>query len=100
MTTLLTKLFRKNERAQQTTGGLEFIRFKKNLINSLILAHKAGTAVGIYSNVLGDGMFVTGIEDIYDYEDDYIIHLKRYDVLGTILIRNTISLSEIKAVCV
>jgi hypothetical protein len=98
MTNILNRLFKREEAPPKS--DFEFIKFRKSLLNSLVEAHKKGTLIGIYSNVLGDGMFVTGVEDIYEYEGDHIVHLKRYDVLGSILIRNTIALSEIKAVCV
>ena len=99
MTNLLAKIFGKED-TDSAKKNFEFIKFRKSLLNTLVNTHKKGTVVGIYSNVLGDGMFVTGIEDIYEYEGDYIVHLKRYDVIGTILMRETISLSEIKAICV
>ena len=98
MVTLLNKIFKREEASPKS--DFEFIKFRKSLLYNLAEAHKKGTIIGIYSNVLGDGMFVTGIEDIYEYEGDYVVHLKRYDVIGSILIRSTIALSEIKAVCV
>lgn len=44
-------------------------------------------------------MFVTGIEAIFDQEDDPLIQLKTHDIMGSLLIRDMIALSEIKAIC-
>ena len=80
-------------------SNLEFIKFKKSLLQALVESRKKGTAIGIYSPALGEGMFVTGVEDIYDDDSERIIVFKPYDLSGAILQRNTLSLSEIKAVC-
>jgi hypothetical protein len=96
MTSLLSSLFLRNELADHRS--FEVVR-QKNLLNALVTARKRGNAIGIYSKSLGDGMFVTGIEAIFDQEDDPLIQLKTHDIMGTVLIRDMIALSEIKAIC-
>ena len=79
---------------------MEFIKFRKSLSKALSRSRKDGTVVGIYSDVLGEGMFVTAVDDIYSYDKEEIITLKPYDLSGVILKRTTIALSEIRAICV
>src|SRR5687767_6658026 len=98
MTNILSRIFKKNETLSFETD-FDPLTFRKSLLKMLVKSHKKETIIGIYSDVLGDGMFVTGVEQIHENNGDHIIQLKRYDVIGTFLIRNTISLSEIKAVC-
>lgn len=96
MTNLLSSLFLKNELADHRS--FEVVR-QKNLLSALITARKKGNVIGIYSKSLGDGMFVTGIEAIFDQEEDPLIQLKTHDIMGSVLIRDMIALSEIKAIC-
>lgn len=101
MASLLSKFNRVafKQSTESVPGSFEIIKFKKSLLNALVESRKNGSAIGIYSSALGEGMFVTGVEDIYDDNRDYIVVLKPYDLSGTILQRNTLSLSEIKAAC-
>ena len=80
-------------------SDLEILRSKKNILQQLEICKEQGKLVGIFSRTLGEGLFVTGIEDIYKWEKEEIIVLKPYDIGGNILPRNYLSLSEIKAVC-
>ena len=83
-----------------TSGGIELIKSKKMLLPALINCYKNQNLVGVFSPVLGEGMFVTGVHDIYDYGEEPIVMLKRYEISGELLIRETLSLREIKAICV
>ena len=86
----------------QLTHGekaLEIIKNRSAILQELNLCKEKGRLVGIYAGPLGDGMFLTGIEDIYKWEKETIIVLKPYDIGGNILQRNYLSLSEIKGVC-
>ena len=78
---------------------LRVIRTRKEILQELYASKERGKTVGIYSSSLGDGMFVTGIEDVYEWETDTIIVLKPYDLGGFILQRNYLSLSEVKGIC-
>ena len=80
-------------------SGLDFIRTKKLILQGLTESRKRKTAVGIYAAPLGEGMFITGVEDIFNHHDEPIIAFNRYDITGAILQRNTLSLNEISAIC-
>jgi len=93
------KVFKRND-AVVSSGSIELIKAKKSQLNALLESYKNQTLIGVISPVLGEGMFVTGVHDIYDYDEKHIVMLKRYDISGELLIRETLALDEIKAVCV
>ena len=93
------KVFRRADPIM-TSGAIELIKSRKMMLDALIQSYKSQTLVGIFSPILGEGMFVTCVHDIYDYEEEPIIMLKRYEISGHLLIRETLSLGEIKAICV
>lgn len=98
MATILSKLFSKNEStARSSQAG--FTKSRKQMLNALIESRKNGTAIGIYSDVLGEGMFVTGVDDVYNDNNEQIVVLNQYELSGLILLRSTLSVGEIKGVC-
>ena len=103
MTNLISHLnkivFKRSETDTPPPGTFEVVKFRKSLLKALGESRRRGTTIGIYSDVLGEGMFMTAVEDIYEDTNEIIIVLKRYDLSGSILQRNTLSLSEIRAVC-
>jgi hypothetical protein len=80
--------------------SLNFLRSRTSIRDGLMRSKHSGTVIGVYSRALGEGMFITSVDDIYPDNDEEIIVLKRYDLSGLILQRTDLSLSEIKAVCV
>lgn len=96
----LNRIVFKRSQPVSPRSNFEFIKFRKSLFSALSESRKNGNVVGIYAAALGEGMFVTGVEDIYNDHNEQIIVLKRYDLSGAILQRSTLSLTEIKAICV
>jgi hypothetical protein len=78
---------------------LEFIKSRKAILKEINACKISGSALGITCSILGDGMFLTGIEDVYNNGVDYVIILKPYDMSGYCLNRNHLSLNEIRSVC-
>lgn len=81
------------------TIDLAFISDPLEMIETLIESQQNNTVVGISAPVLGNGVFLTSVDNIQPSGPDYIITLKGYDVTGYILERNKIRLSDIRAVC-
>ena len=79
----------------------DFIREPKDILKALLDSKDNGTAIGIKSTVLGNGMFVTAVEDILigDGHENTKVILKGYDFTGHVLEKNTMHLSEIDGVC-
>ena len=78
---------------------LAFISEQDQIIEILHQSKDQGTVVGLSAPILGNGVFLTGIENVIKNENDYLIVLKGYDVTGYILERNKIKLSDIRCVC-
>jgi hypothetical protein len=69
------------------------------ILNTLNESKIHGNVVGISASILGNGIFLTAVENIIKTENDHMIVLKGYDVTGYILERNKIRLSDIRAIC-
>jgi hypothetical protein len=76
-----------------------FLRTRGPILEELRTCKQQEKVVGIYAPVLGEGIFITGIEDVYDWEKETVVVLKPCDIMGNFLQRNYLSLSEIKSVC-
>jgi hypothetical protein len=77
----------------------EFIKSKKAMLKELAISKELKNIVGVYSDVLGEGMFLTAVDDIERHNGEEIIVFYQYDVTGKLLIRTSIELSEIQMVC-
>jgi len=79
----------------------DFVRDPTNIFKALLDSKERGTAIGIKCPALGQGMFVTGVEDILigDGHENTRIILKGFDFTGHVLETNTIRLTEIDGVC-
>ncbi len=79
----------------------DFIREPTEVLKALLESKDRGTAIGIKSDVLGKGMFVTGVDDILigDGNENTTIILKGYDFTGHVLEVNYIRLTDILGVC-
>jgi hypothetical protein len=80
-------------------SGLAFISEPLEMLSHLYESKNRGTVVGISAPILGNGVFLTAVDDIKELDEDYSIQLKGYDITGYILERNRIRLSDIRAVC-
>jgi hypothetical protein len=79
--------------------SLRMVKSRKGIIKELVNSKNTGTVLGIYCPALGEGMFLTGVEDFFTAGTEQIVELKRYDLNGVLLQRDHISLAEIKTVC-
>ncbi len=79
----------------------DFIKEPKEILKALLESKENGTAIGIKAQVLGNGMFVIGVEDILigDGSEHTRIILKGYDFTGHVLETNVIWLTDIEGVC-
>ena len=79
----------------------DFVDDPKEVFKALLDSKERGTAIGIKSEILGKGMFVTGVEEILigDGRENTKIILKGYDFTGHVLDTDTIRLVDIKGIC-
>lgn len=76
----------------------ELVSQPGEMLNVLSESKENGTAVGIFSPLLGREIRVTAVEDIVIGEDITVV-LKSYDFTGYMLETNKLKLGEIKSVC-
>ena len=79
----------------------DFVEDPKEVLKALLDSKERGTAIGIKSEVLGKGMFVTGVEEILigDGRENTKIILKGYDFTGHVLETNMLPLTDIEGIC-
>lgn len=75
----------------------EFVSDPGDMLHCLVQSKEHGTAVGVLSPLLGNGIVVTAVEDII-VDEDITIVLKNYDKTGYMLETNKLKLEEIKSV--
>lgn len=78
---------------------LSFISEPDDMLTHLRESARHGTVVGISAPVLGNGVFLTAVDEILKTDNDHLILLKGYDITGYILERNRIRLSDVRAIC-
>lgn len=79
--------------------SLKIIKQRKTIREALIESRGTGKVIGVYCPVLGEGMFLTCVDEVTAQGKDEIIVLKPYDMNGVLLVKNELSLSAIKSVC-
>jgi hypothetical protein len=86
--------------AEKDPTPFEFVRSRKAILKELVISKKIKNVVGVYSDVLGEGMFLTAVQDIERTQKNAeIIVFYQYDVTGRLLIRTRVELDEIQLVC-
>jgi hypothetical protein len=82
-----------------STPHLQLIKSKKGILRELLFSKQNGSVIGVYSSDLGEGMFLTTVDDIFRVENDEIIVFRAIDIHGSRLHRTHFSLNEIDTVC-
>lgn len=75
-----------------------FIESKEGIIEEISRSKTTGAVLGLYSPALGQGMFFTGVDDLYLMKNEEIVVLKPFDLHGVPLKRDHLSIREIKSV--
>jgi hypothetical protein len=79
----------------QKSSSFDFIKSKKGIFKELVISKESNNILGVYCNALGEGMFLTAVEDI---ENDIVV-FHPYDISGRLLSRSRVALTEIQMVC-
>jgi hypothetical protein len=72
---------------------------KDDILKLMISGKENGNTVGIRSAVLGDGFYITAVEEVILEEGSTTFRLKPFDITGFILPTNRLKLAEIDAAC-
>lgn len=77
--------------------SMELVSDPDDMLHILTDSKTNGTAVGIKAPNLGNGIYVTAVDDIV-IDQEITIVLKNYDITGYMLETNKLKLGEIKSV--
>ena len=78
---------------------VQFIRNRNAILQQIKLCRKSGGLIGVYSDELGKGMFLTTVDHIHSIDDEVLIVFKPYDVNGDFLQRTSLPLKDISGIC-
>jgi hypothetical protein len=98
----LTEKFKKihtflaNAMVSETSfASFDFIRTKDHMLRELEYCRRASNLVGVYCPLLGNGMFLVGVEQIVTGDDGVLIIFHPSDMSGHTLSRRTLQIDEI-----
>lgn len=74
------------------------VRDAKAIFEHIMLSKEKGSSIGICSVHLGEGVFITAVEDLILQDGEQFVIVKPMDLTGYILKTTLIRLSDIKAV--
>jgi hypothetical protein len=74
-------------------------RGSQEILKLIVESRENGSMIGISSKALGEGFFITAIEEIIIDEGEATILIKPYDVTGFILPTSKLTLAQIDAAC-
>ena len=77
---------------------IDIITARKDIFNALVDSEENESIIGIASNDLGQGMFMTSVKEIMEDGEDVLIVLNSYDTSGYFLEKNKVHLSRIKGI--
>jgi hypothetical protein len=84
--------------AQSSDASFDFIRSKKKMISELEYCLRKSNLVGVYCPLLGNGMFLVGVENIVYGDDGTLIVFYSQDMSGHTLSRRTLHIDEINMI--
>lgn len=84
--------------AETSPGSFDFIRSKAHMLRELEYCKQHNNLVGIYCSLLGNGMFLVGVENIVYGDEGVLIIFHKRDMSGHALARRTLELSEISVI--
>lgn len=77
---------------------IDIITTRRDIYNALVDSEENQSIIGIASQDLGPGMFMTSVKDIIVEDEDILIILNSYDTSGCFLEKNKVHLSNIAGV--
>jgi hypothetical protein len=100
MSRLKEGIFNSFEMDSYLPPSLKILKHRKAMKDALQESRLTGKVVGVYSPVLGNGMFLVCVEQILlEPKNAEKIILKPFDMNGIMLATNELLLHDIKSVC-
>lgn len=89
---------KKNTSLTPDRTAFDFVRTRKYILRELMISKQANTVLGVYSKVLGEGMFLIGVEETEASMPEPVITFSPYDLSGKLLKKSCLRLDEIEMV--
>jgi hypothetical protein len=80
-------------------NSLQLVKQRSMIRKQLTKSKGSGKVLGVYCPIIGNGMFLTGVDDIILADKQETVVLKPYDMNGILLIPNQVPLIAIRSVC-
>src|SRR4051812_19329371 len=80
-------------------NSLQLIRQRAQIRKQLLESKGTGKVLGIYCPLMGNGMFLTGVDDLIMAEKLEVVILKPYDMNGILLIPHQVPVTAIRSIC-
>jgi hypothetical protein len=93
---LVSSIIKKGE---NTMPKIQFLKDRNSILKAISNSAETGKLLGVYSKVLGEGMFLTGVDNIENDGRGKVVVFETYDLSGQILGRTRVDLEDIKTVC-
>ena len=77
---------------------IDLISTREEVYRALVESEENQSIIGIASEDLGPGMFLTSVKEVLDDADDTLVVLNSYDTTGYFLEKNKVSLTSITGV--
>jgi hypothetical protein len=87
------------KKTENDAPRFNFIRTRKGILRELIISKHSNTIIGVCSDVLGEGLFLTTVADIIRTPHGRDIVFNQYQVIGRPLPSTRVQLDEIIMVC-
>jgi hypothetical protein len=84
---------------QEEVAELKFERKRSIVLRELRKSKAEESWIGVHAEVLGVGIVISCVEDLYSRGGQTIVVLKPYDILGHPIENRHVSLNEIESVC-
>jgi hypothetical protein len=81
--------------SETSFASFDFIRRKEHMLKELEYCCKTANLVGVYCPLLGNGMFLVGVEEIVSGDDGSLVIFYSRDMSGHTLSRRTLHIDEI-----
>ncbi len=85
-----------DEQSDTAVAHLKFTKKKKTITQHLISRYETNNLLAVYCSAFGEGLFLTAVENFHSEQE---VHFYMYDASGLALLRNTVSIDEIRIVC-
>jgi hypothetical protein len=83
---------------EASSGSFDFIRSKKEMLKEFEYCLRERNLVGVYCPLLGNGMFLVGVENIVSGDEGSLIIFYSLDMSGHALSRRTLHVDEISMI--